>query len=104
MDGLSPHRRRKAARMSNFVDERRYAWRMMRAVRQAQADGMGVDGAMKWRDEIIRLLDQALDAGLDRAELIVELANIGARLCALCDIDSREATHVVVEDAEICLN
>jgi len=90
--------------MSNFADERRYALRMMRAVRQAQADGIRVDGAMKCRDEIITLLDQALDAGLDRAELIVELANIGARFFALCDVDSREAIDPVVEDAEICLN
>jgi hypothetical protein len=89
--------------MSNFVDERRFAWRMMRAVRQAQADGMGADGVMECRDEIITLLDQALDAGLDRAELIVELANIGARF-ALCDVDSREAIDLMVEDAEICLN
>jgi hypothetical protein len=88
--------------MSNIVDERRYAWRMMRAARQAQADGMRVDGAC--RDEIIILLGEALDAGLDRAELIVELANLGARFFALCDIDSREATDLVVEDAEICLN
>jgi glycerol kinase len=90
--------------MSNFADERRYALQMMRAVRQAQADGIRVDGAMKCRDEIITLLDQALDAGLDRAELIVELANIGARFFALCDVDSREAIDLVVEDAEICLN
>ena len=90
--------------MSNFVDERRYAWRIMRAARQAQADGLRVDGAMMCRDEIIALLDQALDAGLDRAELVVELANLGARFFALCDVDSREATDLVVEDAEICLN
>ena len=90
--------------MSNFADERRYAWRMMRAARQAQADGMRVDGAIKCHDEIITLLDQALDAGLDRAELIVELANLGARFFALCDLDGQEATDLVVEDAEICLN
>lgn len=90
--------------MSNFVDERRYAWRMMRAVRQAQADGKRVDDAMKCRDEIITLLDEALDAGLDRAELIVELANIGARFFALCGVDSTQAIDLVVDDAEICLN
>jgi len=89
--------------MSEFVDERRYAWRMMRAARQAQADGIRVDGAMMCRDEIIALLDQALDAGLDRAELIVELANLGARFFALCDLDSPVTSELVVEDA-ICLN
>lgn len=90
--------------MSNFVDERRFAWRMMRAARQAQADGIRVDGAMMCRDEIIALLDQALDAGLDRAELIVELASLGARLFALCDVDSPVTSELVVEDSEICLN
>jgi len=90
--------------MSNFVDERRFAWRMMRAARQAQVDGIRVDGAMMCRDEIIALLDQALDAGLDRAELVVELANLGARFFALCDVDSHEVTDLVVEDAAICLN
>jgi hypothetical protein len=59
---------------------------------------------MMYRDEIISLLDAALDAGLDRAELIVELANLGARFFALCDIDSHEATDLVAEDAAICLN
>jgi hypothetical protein len=90
--------------MNEFNDERRYAWRMLRAARQAQADGMRVDGARTCRDEIVSLLDAALDAGLDRAELIVELANIGARFFALCDLDGRDATDLVVEDAEICLN
>jgi len=90
--------------MSEFVDERRYAWRMIRAARQAQADGISVDGAMRCRDEIITLLDQALDAGLDRAELVVELANLGARFFALCDIDSPVTSDLVVEDRAICLN
>lgn len=90
--------------MSNFVDERRYAWRMMRAARHAQANSMRVDGAMVCRDEIVTLLDQALDAGLDRAELIVELANLGARFFALCDLDGQEAIDFAAEDAAICLN
>ena len=90
--------------MNNFADERRYAWRMIRAASQAQAEGMRVDGAVKSHDEIVALLGQALDAGLDRAELIVELANLGARFFALCDLDGHEATDLVVEDAEICLN
>jgi len=90
--------------MSEFVDERRYAWRMIRAARQAQADRISVDGAMRCRDEIVTLLDQALDAGLDRAELVVELANLGARFFALCDIDSPVTSDLVVEDRAICLN
>ena len=90
--------------MSEFVDKRRYAWRMIRAARQAQADRISVDGAMRCRDEIVTLLDQALDAGLDRAELVVELANLGARFFALCDIDSPVTSDLVVEDRAICLN
>ena len=90
--------------MSEFIDERRYAWRMIRAARQAQADRISVDGAMRCRDEIVTLLDQALDAGLDRAELVVELANLGARFFALCDIDSPVTSDLVVEDRAICLN
>ena len=90
--------------MSEFIDERRFAWRMMRAARQAQADGIRVDDAMTCRDEIITLLDQALDAGLDRAELVVELANLVARFFTLCDPDSAVAYDLAVDDAEICLN
>jgi len=90
--------------MSEFIDERRYAWRMIRAARQAQSDGIRVDSAIRCRDEIIMLLDQALDAGLDRAELVVELANLGARFFALCDIDSPVTSDLVVEDRAICLN
>ena len=90
--------------MTNFVDERRYAWRMMRAALRAQPDGMPVAGAKDCHDDIITLLDEALDAGLDRAELIVELANLGARLFALCDVDNPVTSDLVVEDSEICLN
>ena len=90
--------------MSEFIDERRYAWRMIRAAREAQAGGIRVDGTMACRDDIITLLDQALDAGLDRAELVVELANLGARFFALCDIDSPVTSDLVVEDRAICLN
>lgn len=74
--------------MSNFPDERRYAWRMIRAARQVQATTLSMDGIAMSRDEIVALLDEALDAGLDRTELIVELANLGARFFTLCDPDT----------------
>ena len=90
--------------MSDFVDEWRYAWRMIRAARKAQAAGMRIDGAAMCRQEIIALLDEALDAGLDRGELVVELANLGARFFTLCDPDSAVAYDLAVEDAAICLN
>ncbi|MCI4675752.1 hypothetical protein [Candidatus Mycolicibacterium alkanivorans] len=90
--------------MSEFADERRYARRMIRAARQVQAAGLRVNGAAMCRDEILGLLDAALDAGLDRAELVVELANLGARFDTLCDPDSAVAYDLAVEDAQICLN
>jgi hypothetical protein len=77
---MNRHRRiakGKAVHMSNFLDERRYAWRMIRAARQVQATTTSIDGIATSREEIIALLDAALDAGLDRSELIVELANLG---------------------------
>lgn len=65
--------------MNDFLDEHRYAWRLIRAARQMQAS------SDRSRDHLAALLEQALDAGLDRATLIVELAEIGGRLLALCD-------------------
>jgi hypothetical protein len=65
--------------MNDFVDEHRYAWRLIRLARQAQA------GSLESRQNLAALLDEALDAGLDRATLIVELAELGGRLLALCN-------------------
>ncbi len=80
----SPHRRRKGAPM-NDLDERKYAWRMIHTARKAHDSGAPVDAADVCRDDIIMLLDQALDAGLDRVEIIVELVDLGARMFALCN-------------------
>lgn len=71
--------------MKDIVDERKYAWRMIRAARLAQATGAGSGATETGRADVVRLLAQALDAGLDRAEIIVELADLGARMFALCD-------------------
>ena len=90
--------------MSDFVDERRYAWRMICAARKAHAAGIRIDGAAMCRDEIIALLEDALDAGLDRTEIVIELANLGARFFTLCDPGRAVVYDVAVEDAEICLN
>jgi hypothetical protein len=62
-----------------FLDEHRYAWRLIRAARHAQAE------SQQSTEQLTALLDAALDAGLDRATLVVELAAIGGRLLALCD-------------------
>lgn len=65
--------------MNDFLDEHRYAWRLIRAARQLQAD------SAQSRDHLAELLKEALDAGLDRATLITELAEVGGRLLALWD-------------------
>lgn len=65
--------------MNDFLDEHRYAWRLIRAARQLQSD------SAQSRDHLAELLKEALDAGLDRATLITELAEVGGRLLALWD-------------------
>ncbi len=65
--------------MNDFLDEHRYAWRLIRAARQLQAD------SAQSRDHLAELLKEALDAGLDRATLITELAEVGGRLLGLWD-------------------
>lgn len=79
---------RRKQTMNEFLDERRYAWRLIRAARQLQAT------SDQSREHVAALLEDALDAGLDRATLVVELAELGGRLLALCD--------PVVAD-EVCL-
>ena len=66
---------------------------MIRAARRAKAG----DAAATPHREITALLEQALDAGLDRAELIVALSQLGGRLLTLCEPSLSES----VED--ICL-
>lgn len=77
--------------MQESADERRYAWRMIRAARRANSDSVGALG----HGEVAALLEQALDAGLDRAELIVALAGLGGRLLALCEPSLSEAADDV---------
>lgn len=90
--------------MNDYVDERRYAWRMIRAARATHAGGMNQTGSALCRAEVVDLLDEALDAGLDRAELIVELADLGARLFALCNPESAERCDTALPgEAEVCL-
>ena len=65
--------------MTDFLDERDYAWRLIRTARQARI------GSSQAGKHLSAVLDAALDAGLDRAKLIVELAEIGGRLLTLCN-------------------
>lgn len=71
----------------DILDERRYAWLMLRAARQAHAAPGSPAGqtATPVRDEINALLREALEAGLDRAELVTALADLGGRLLMVCD-------------------
>lgn len=70
--------------MVDPAEERRYAWRMIRAARRAHAAGTA--GAVaKSRAEVADLLDEAMEAGLDRAEVIAELADLGGRLLLRCE-------------------
>ena len=62
-----------------FLDEHRYAWRLIRTARQSQAE------SQPYPEQLTALLNSALDAGLDRTTLLLELAAIGGRLLALCD-------------------
>ncbi|HPY24559.1 MAG TPA: hypothetical protein PLK19_09565 [Mycobacterium sp.] len=71
----------------DVLDERHYAWRMLRAARRAQASlGSGIEQmSTSIRDEIQTLLTEAMEAGLDRATLVTELAALGGRLLTFCD-------------------
>jgi hypothetical protein len=66
--------------MNDALAERNYAWRMIRTARLSQSTATHADGA-----DIVTVLSEALDAGLGRAEIIVELADLGARMFALCN-------------------
>jgi hypothetical protein len=81
--------------MNNFLDEHRYAWRLIRAARQLQAE------SAQSHDQLTALLNAALDTGLDRATLAVELAAIGGRLLALCDPTAVDDNTAVSD--EVCL-
>jgi hypothetical protein len=81
--------------MNDVLAERNYAWRMIRAARVSHTDGVIADGVENRRADIGILLDEALDAGLGRAEIIVELADLAARMFALCNPD-----ELAVTDAE----
>lgn len=65
--------------MNEFLDEHQYAWRLIRAARQVQSE---TDPPS---ESLADLLDAAMDAGLDRETLILELAQVGGRLLALWD-------------------
>lgn len=80
--------------MGEYIDERRFAWRMVHAARHAQAEEIQVIGTAVGREDVADLLDRALDAGLDRAELIIELADLCARFYTLCNPTTMDAATV----------
>jgi hypothetical protein len=66
--------------MNDALAERNYAWRMIRTARLSQTTAVHADDA-----DIVTVLSEALDAGLGQAEIIIELADLGARMFALCN-------------------
>lgn len=70
--------------MADPIDERHYAWKMIRAARRAHAAGNGSPPATSC-DEVTALLQEAMEAGLDRAELIMALSHLGGRLLTVCN-------------------
>lgn len=87
--------------MADPFDERQYAWRMIRAARRAHASG-GDELSGASRDAVAALFEQAMEAGLDRAELIIALSRLGGRLLMLCDpADIVEGAGAEAED--VCL-
>ena len=81
-------------------DERRYAWRMIRAARRAHAEGASPE---RVRAGVSELLTDAMEAGLDRAEIVAELAELGGRLLLLCDPagDSDDETPGLTPDQSV---
>ena len=78
--------------MNDALAERNYAWRMIRTARLSQSTAVHADGA-----DIVTVLSEALEAGLGRSEIIVELADLGARMFALCNpVDLADG------EAEVC--
>lgn len=84
--------------MNEVLAERNYAWRMIRAARISHADRVSAIAVENRRIDIGLLISEALEAGLGRDEVIVELADLGARMYALCNPD-----ELVAADAESCL-
>jgi len=79
----------------DVLDERHYAWRMLRAARRAQASlGSGVGQmSVTIRNEVHALLTEAMEAGLDRALLVTELADLGGRLLTFCDPATEQCSN-----------
>ena len=81
--------------MTDLIFERDYAREMLFAAIQRQArEGHVSDSqrsAGQHNEDIATLVAQAVEMGCCRTELIVELANLGARLFACSAPDSRPA-------------
>ena len=84
--------------MNDVLAERNYAWRMIRAARISHADSVNTDNVENRRIDIGIVLSEALEAGLGRTEIIVELADLAARLYGMCYPE-----ELIAADAEGCL-
>lgn len=81
--------------MSDLIYETEYAREMLLAAIKGQIDGEG-------RAEVSALIEQALNAGCDKKELIIELAATGAQLFARCVPDNLVALAHNLMDQVAC--
>lgn len=88
----------KGAVMNEVLAERNYAWRMIRAARISHADAVNTDSVENRRIDIGIVLSEALEAGLGRTEIIVELADLAARMYEMCNPE-----ELIAAAAEGCL-
>ena len=78
--------------MNDLIYERDYAREILFAAIRHQADAnRPTDDESDHPEDITALIGQAVEAGCSRTELIVELANLGARLYAKSASDNRPA-------------
>ncbi len=89
--------------MSDLIYEREYAREILFAAIQRHTDGGPTIGAESdSAQDITALIDQAVDVGCSRRQLIVELANLGARLFAESAPDNRPAHARAIVDHVAC--
>lgn len=84
--------------MSDLIFERDYAREMMFAAIR-RADG---DRPTSSDSDLSALIEQATEAGCCRVQLIVELANLGARLFARSAPEDRQALAREIVDVVAC--
>jgi len=89
--------------MTDSIYERDYAREMLSAaIRRHTGAGRPADAESDSASEITTLVDHAVEAGCSRTQLIVELANLGARLLAQSAADNTPAHAREIVDHVAC--